>query len=280
LKLTGYGARLALAGQLARDPNARVVTGGVMEEACKLARWFGNEAARIYNELAETQEQREARELCEFIERRGGAVTVRDVITYYRPLRNERDKAEQQLSALCKGGLGKWEPIPTTLKGGKPTRKFQLLPVSASAKPIRLTRENAEVMQLQTATVTGENEGSGATAGASAKPDQEVEQSEKSPPGTASVPVMITKQMESDLRAMGYSQADIDKMTPRQANEILARKPPPADKTDTTDSGGSVSGQKGVSEDFEAAKVAVSSASEKEVVHAEGDAVPEEKMRL
>jgi hypothetical protein len=54
----------------------------------------------------------------------------------------------------------------------------------------------------------------------------------------------------------------------------------PTEPTDKINSVSSVGGQKGVSEDFEAAKVAASSASEKEVVHAEGDAVPEEKMRL
>jgi hypothetical protein len=36
---------------------------------------------------------------------------------------------------------------------------------------------------------------------------------------------MITKRMEADLQTMGYSQAEIDKMTPAQANDILASKP-------------------------------------------------------
>ena len=79
-KLAGYAARLALVGQLARDPNAEIVTGDTMQAACDLARWFGNEAVRIYAELAETREQREQRELVEFIERRGGTVTVREVM--------------------------------------------------------------------------------------------------------------------------------------------------------------------------------------------------------
>jgi ribosomal protein S18 acetylase RimI-like enzyme len=38
----------------------------------------------------------------------------------------------------------------------------------------------------------------------------------------ASVPFMITKRMEADLRDRGYSQASIDRLTPQQANEILA----------------------------------------------------------
>jgi hypothetical protein len=99
-KLIGYAARLAVVGQLARNPQAEVVTGDVMQAACELARWFGNEAVRIYADLAETREQREQRELCEFIERRGGTVTVRDVMQSYAPLKNERDEAERALAAL------------------------------------------------------------------------------------------------------------------------------------------------------------------------------------
>jgi len=119
------------------------VTGEVMTAACNLARWFGNEAARIYALLVETTEQREQRRLIEFIQSRGSNATVRDVITYYRPLRNDREKAEQQLNALVKMGFGKWQPILTTSRGGKPTRVFQLLSMSASAKPIAFTNENS-----------------------------------------------------------------------------------------------------------------------------------------
>jgi Holliday junction resolvase RuvA-like protein len=37
----------------------------------------------------------------------------------------------------------------------------------------------------------------------------------------ASVPMMVTKQMEADLKTRGYSQAEIDKMTPAEANARL-----------------------------------------------------------
>jgi Protein of unknown function (DUF3987) len=133
-KLTGYGARLALVGQMARDPDAEVVTGDTMQAACDLTRWFGNEAVRIYAELAETREQRELRELCEFVERRGGSVTVRDAITYYWSLKNQPEKAEQWFDQLVKAGRGKWEDFRPS-GGGRPTRIFRLLQTSASAKP-------------------------------------------------------------------------------------------------------------------------------------------------
>jgi hypothetical protein len=126
-KLIGYSARLALVGQLAHDPDAKEISGEIMEHACALARRFGNEAERIFSMLAETQEQREDRELCEFAERRGGSVTVREVSHDYWPLKGKRNEAEERLNRLVRRGFGKWEPIPTTPKGGKPTRKFVLL---------------------------------------------------------------------------------------------------------------------------------------------------------
>ena len=51
-KLTGYGARLALVGQLLHDPHAEIVTGAVMRAACELACWSGKESVRIYDALA------------------------------------------------------------------------------------------------------------------------------------------------------------------------------------------------------------------------------------
>ncbi|MFA6690060.1 MAG: hypothetical protein WCS18_11340, partial [Sphaerochaetaceae bacterium] len=50
---------------------------------------------------------------------------------------------------------------------------------------------------------------------------------EMPPADAASVPVMVTKKMEADLRAKGYSQADIDKMTPQTAWVALNEKPAP-----------------------------------------------------
>jgi Protein of unknown function (DUF3987)/VirE N-terminal domain len=132
-KLTGYAARLALVGQLAGDPSCGRVTGKVMQAACELARWFGSEASRIYSCLGETREQREQRKLIEFIESQGGAVRVRDLITYYWPLRNQPEKAKQQLNQLLKVCPSRWQEVRTARRG-RPTREFHLLRTSASAK--------------------------------------------------------------------------------------------------------------------------------------------------
>jgi hypothetical protein len=122
-KLSGYAARLALVGQVARDPDVEIVTSEVMAAACNLARWFGTEAIRIYATMSETPEQAEQRRLVEFIERRDGAATVRDVM---RSLHIETaEQADQTLNALVKAGRGKWVEVHPAGRG-RPTRKFQL----------------------------------------------------------------------------------------------------------------------------------------------------------
>ena len=137
-KLTGYAARLALVGQLARDPHAETITEDTMAAACELTRWFGNEAVRIYAELAETPEQLARRDLVEFVVRRGGAVYERDVMQSFTRLKNNKAGTERELTALVNDGLGEWEPVPTTEKGGRPARKFHYLGASTSTQPAKL----------------------------------------------------------------------------------------------------------------------------------------------
>lgn len=45
------------------------------------------------------------------------------------------------------------------------------------------------------------------------------------PQKAVQVPVMITRQMEADLRDRGFAQADIDKMTPQEAHTKLSEEP-------------------------------------------------------
>jgi hypothetical protein len=136
-----------------------------MRAACDLARWFGNEAERIYAQLAETREQREQRELCEFIQRRGRTVTVREVTQSFRPLKNNRDEAERQLYALVRAGLGVWKEV----KGarGPATREFHLLQVSTStgfedspsvaSKPVDVDSPNGQENEALTESDSHEN---------------------------------------------------------------------------------------------------------------------------
>jgi 5S rRNA maturation endonuclease (ribonuclease M5) len=133
-KLSGYGGRFALVGQLTCNPQAEEATGEVMQEACSLSRWFGAEAVRIYAELSETTLQREQRKLCEFIERRGGDVYERDVMQSFTRLKNDKAGTERELTALVKAGRGKWEPVEHSGGPGRPTRKFRLLRSSTSTQ--------------------------------------------------------------------------------------------------------------------------------------------------
>ena len=118
-------ARLALIGQLASDPNAETITAEVMQAACDLARWFVNETVRFFDTFAESVEDRAQQRFIEFITAHGGSATVRNVMQYFRPLRNKRDEAERQLDALVNAGRGVWQDIKG--KRGPATREFRLL---------------------------------------------------------------------------------------------------------------------------------------------------------
>jgi hypothetical protein len=133
-KLEGYAARLALVVHLTRwaagdatlrDP-ARVdeasIAAGVV-----LARWFGDEARRVYAILSESDDDRETRRLVEWIGRTGGAVTASELSHGQRAFRNDPEAAENALSRLVEAGIGYWDPEPPGPKGGRPTRRFRLV---------------------------------------------------------------------------------------------------------------------------------------------------------
>jgi hypothetical protein len=146
-KLSGYGGRFALVGQLTCNPQGEEATGEVMQEACSLSRWFGAEAVRIYAELSETTLQREQRKLCEFIERRGGTVGVRDLMQFHWPLRDQRDEAERQLGVLVRNGFGKW--VDDKGSRGPAARKFQMFSASTSTGFSKIQGENEKPVDVE-----------------------------------------------------------------------------------------------------------------------------------
>ena len=130
-KLEEYAARLALVihcVRLAADdatlesPDA--VDAASMKNGIELVQWFKAEARRVYALLAESDEDRDQRRLIEWIQRKDGSVTAREVQQGHRQYRTAED-AEAALGNLIKAGFGRWEP---TLPGrrGKPTRRFVL----------------------------------------------------------------------------------------------------------------------------------------------------------
>ncbi len=133
-KLEGYAARLALVVHLTRwaagdatlrDP-ARVdeasIAAGVV-----LARWFGDEARRVYAILGESDEGRELRRLREWIERKGGTVTVRDLTRGPREYRGDPERAAKALGELVAAGVGRWEVDDHAGGRGRPADQFRLL---------------------------------------------------------------------------------------------------------------------------------------------------------
>jgi hypothetical protein len=134
-KLEGYAARFALVIHLTRCAAGDATVGvpaSVDESSIKagvaLARWFGDEAKRVYAVLAESDDDRESRLLVEWIDRKGGVVTARDLTHGIRRYRGDTEAAERDLSALVEAGRGRWETPAPGPKGGAPVKQFHLVP--------------------------------------------------------------------------------------------------------------------------------------------------------
>jgi len=133
-KLEELPARLALilhevevvAGLHDRPDEVSVAT---LDSAIRLTEWHKAETVRVYQRLAETDEETVTREqndcLLAFIERRGGSVTARDVVTGCRFVKTS-EEAEAALMRLAASGAGEWRSKPAGPKGGRPTRVFVL----------------------------------------------------------------------------------------------------------------------------------------------------------
>jgi Protein of unknown function (DUF3987) len=129
-KLEEYAARLALVIHFVRwaaeDPtleNPAILDLASMKVGIRLAQWFKHEARRVYAMLDETDDDRDERRLAEWIDRKGGAATPREVQQGCRWLKAP-GAAEKALEELVKAGRGTWQDVPTTTKGGRPARKF------------------------------------------------------------------------------------------------------------------------------------------------------------
>ena len=130
-KLEGGAARLALVHHLIRvvnadpsvnDPDA--IDAASMDAGIALSQWFKNEAKRIYAMLGETDPQKEQRKLIEWIERKGGEVSVNDLTHGQRRYRNLTGKAKADLHALTTAGIGEW----VYPRGpGRPSPKLRLI---------------------------------------------------------------------------------------------------------------------------------------------------------
>jgi len=147
-KLEEYAARFALVVHYVRwaaeDPNLDgpdVIDTGSIEAGIDLTNWFKGEARRVYAQLSESGDERNKRELVEWIDRKGGRVTAREVQQGHRRYHSARD-AEAALDDVFKAGYGRWENVPTTAKGGRPSRAFRLLGASTVYETIAAPEGN------------------------------------------------------------------------------------------------------------------------------------------
>lgn len=152
-KLEEYAARLALVIHFVRwaanDPtlaSADVVDAASMAAGIRLATWFKGEARRVYALLGETDDDRDRRRLIEWIERKDGSATAREVQMGCRWLR-EAGAAEAALEQLAKAGWGIWEPTPPGRRG-QPTRHFRLSTPSTVNGNSALPGENGNTVDV------------------------------------------------------------------------------------------------------------------------------------
>lgn len=130
-KLRAYAGRLALVLHClaeAENPSEGVtmrVGVDTMHAAITLVEWFKSEAIRLFAQRSETDEERELRELAEWVSRKGGNVTARDLARGPRKYRTA-SKAEAALQRLVNAGHGAWRLDEHDGGPGKPTRRFWL----------------------------------------------------------------------------------------------------------------------------------------------------------
>lgn len=142
-KLEGYAARLMLVIHCIRAVEDGFVEDGFVdvhsiEMAVRLTSWFRQETLRVYQELAALPEKRSEQMLIDFLRRRGGRTTARDVTRSCWKYRDDLEGAKAALDALARRGLGRWEEKPTGEAGGRPTTVFILGPtqrIDESTKP-------------------------------------------------------------------------------------------------------------------------------------------------
>ena len=150
-KLEEYAARIALVVHFTRwaagDPDLTDpdhVDLASMNAGIALAQWFKHEARRVYAMLDESDGERDQRRLVDWIARKGGAVTPREVQQGCRWLK-EPGAAEAALEELVKAGCGTWYADPAPASGGHSRRVFRLSTASTSTLAHKSQEKEASV---------------------------------------------------------------------------------------------------------------------------------------
>jgi hypothetical protein len=129
-KLEAYSARFALLNFIVDHPDAAEgeIQAENMEAGISLARWFCDEARRVYAMLAETPAERDGRRLEEFIRSRPGQEITAADLSRSNPHRYPDSAAAHcALDVLAQAKCGEWIPRPAGPRGGRPSEVFRLV---------------------------------------------------------------------------------------------------------------------------------------------------------
>ena len=78
----------------------------------------------------------------DWIERKGGTVTARNLTQGLRAFRGDPDAAEHALLKLVEAGVGRWESDNSGPKGGQPAQRFRLVStVTVTETPMSTGKE-------------------------------------------------------------------------------------------------------------------------------------------
>jgi len=154
-KLEAYSARLALLHHVVSclasgDDDRQPVGVESVQTGVILCHWFADEAKRIYVMLSESEDQRDTRRLVEFIQSRGGKITVKELQRSNQRKYPTTGLAEDALVSLAKSGAGHWQERPPTGKGGRPTADFILCVTSVTKDETLANPEKSEVSSYVT----------------------------------------------------------------------------------------------------------------------------------
>lgn len=111
-KIEAYAAKLALIDTLCREPDAQIVDERAMAAGIGLARWFADEACRVYALLGiggdggDLAERRRLEALAELVRDMGGSATRSTLRDRRRHYKRDPDAAEADMRAAAKLGLG------------------------------------------------------------------------------------------------------------------------------------------------------------------------------
>lgn len=115
----------------ADDPqleDAERVDAASLDAAVDLTKWFKDEARRVYGLVGIGSEDSSQWKLMEWIERKGGSVTAREVQQGHRCYVTAAE-AHAASDDLARAGEGRWEAVPGNRQGGRSTRRFRLTSV-------------------------------------------------------------------------------------------------------------------------------------------------------